>query len=158
LIAEVSAMSKIPYGKSEESDIAMRVIADHIRAVSFSIADGASPSNDGRGYVVRRILRRAVRYGWDKLNLKEPFMYKLVAGLAKSYKDVFPELIEQEKYVSNVIKSEEDAFLRTLGQGIQLLEAMIAGKKIMNGSDDFKLHDSLCFHIDLTNLISSEKG
>jgi alanyl-tRNA synthetase len=158
LIAEVSAMCKIPYGKSEEYNIAMRVIADHIRAVSFSIADGASPSNDGRGYVVRRILRRAVRYGWDKLNLKEPFMYKLVSGLAKSYKDVFPELIEQEKYVSNVIKSEEEGFLRTLGQGIQLFESMISDKDIMSGADAFKLHDTYGFPIDLTSLMAREKG
>lgn len=158
IIDEISAMSGIEYGSSTESDIAMRVIADHIRAVSFSIADGASPSNDGRGYVVRRILRRAVRYGWDKLSLKQPFMNRLVKGLAKSYSDVFPELGQQAQFVSNVIKAEEDAFLRTLGQGIQLFDAMIAGKTSLSGADAFKLHDTYGFPIDLTTLMAREKG
>lgn len=158
IIGEISKMANIEYGVSEDCDIAMRVIADHIRAVSFSIADGASPSNDGRGYVVRRILRRAVRYGWDKLGLKTPFMHKLVQGLATSYKDVFPELAEQQKFVSNVIRAEEDAFLRTLGQGIHLFEQMISGKDSLDGADAFKLHDTYGFPIDLTSLMAREKG
>jgi alanyl-tRNA synthetase len=158
IISEVSKMAGIPYGTKDSSDIAMRVIADHIRAVSFSIADGASPSNDGRGYVVRRILRRAIRYGWDKLSLKQPFMYSLVAGLAESYRDVFPELAHQKQYVINVIRAEEEAFLRTLGQGIQLFESMIQGKPSLDGADAFKLHDTYGFPIDLTSLMAREKG
>jgi alanyl-tRNA synthetase len=158
MLETISKMCGIPYGKKEESDIAMRVIADHIRAVSFSIADGASPSNDGRGYVIRRILRRAVRYGWDKLDLKQPFMHKLVTSLASSFAEVFPELKEQEKFVSNVIKAEEDAFLRTLGQGIQLIDGMIDGKTELSGADAFKLHDTFGFPFDLTSLMAREKG
>lgn len=158
IIGEVSKMAGIPYGTQDSSDIAMRVISDHIRAVSFSIADGASPSNDGRGYVVRRILRRAIRYGWDKLSLKQPFMNKLVAGLAESYRDVFPELVQQQHYVVNVIRAEEEAFLRTLGQGIQLFESMIDGKSSLDGADAFKLHDTYGFPIDLTSLMAREKG
>lgn len=158
IIDEVSTLAGIPYGAQDSSDIAMRVIADHIRAVSFSIADGASPSNDGRGYVVRRILRRAIRYGWDKLSLKQPFMYKLVAGLADSYRHVFPELVQQQQYVVNVIRAEEEAFLRTLGQGIQLFESMIVGKTSLDGADAFKLHDTYGFPIDLTSLMAREKG
>ncbi len=158
IIGEVSKMAGIPYGNQDTSDIAMRVIADHIRAVSFSIADGASPSNDGRGYVVRRILRRAIRYGWDKLSMKQPFMHKLVAGLVDTYRDVFPELIQQQQYVVNVIRAEEEAFLRTLGQGIQLFELMIDGKTALDGADAFKLHDTYGFPIDLTSLMAREKG
>lgn len=158
IINNISKLAGIPYGSADETDIAMRVIADHIRAVSFSVADGASPSNDGRGYVIRRILRRAVRYGWDKLNLKQPFMHKLVPSLADRFADVFPELKQQEKFVSNIIRAEEEAFLRTLGQGIQLFESMISGKKVLSGEDAFKLHDTYGFPIDLTSLMAREKG
>ena len=158
LLDAISEMSGIPYGKDEEKDIAMRVIADHIRAVSFSIADGASPSNDGRGYVVRRILRRAVRYGWDKLDFKKPFMFQLVPVLADQFKDVFPELKGQIKYVQNVIKAEETSFLKTLGQGIDLFEQMTEGEDSVSGEDAFKLHDTYGFPIDLTQLMAREKG
>lgn len=158
LLEAISKMCGIPYGKTEESDIAMRVIADHIRAVSFSIADGASPSNDGRGYVIRRILRRAVRYGWDKLDMKHPFLHKLVSTLASSFADVFPELKDQEKFVGNVIRAEEEAFLRTLGQGIQLFNSMLEGKNELSGTDAFKLHDTYGFPFDLTSLMAREKG
>jgi alanyl-tRNA synthetase len=158
LLDAISEMSGIPYGKDEENDIAMRVIADHIRAVSFSIADGASPSNDGRGYVVRRILRRAVRYGWDKLDFKKPFMFQLVPVLADQFKDVFPELKGQIKYVQNVIKAEETSFLKTLGQGIDLFEQMTEGEDSVSGEDAFKLHDTYGFPIDLTQLMAREKG
>lgn len=158
IINNISRLAGIPYGKSDQTDIAMRVIADHIRAVSFSVADGASPSNDGRGYVIRRILRRAVRYGWDKLGLKEPFMHKLVAPLADRFAGVFPELKQQEKFVSAIIRAEEDAFLKTLGQGIQLFESMIEGQQTLSGADAFKLHDTYGFPIDLTTLMAREKG
>ncbi len=158
LLNEISRLAGKKYGEDEESDIAMRVIADHIRAVSFAIADGASPSNEGRGYVVRRILRRAIRYGWDKLGFKETFFHKLTPVLASQFKEIFPELHEQEAYVVNVIRSEEKSFLKTLGQGIQLFEEMIDGKKVLAGADAFKLHDTYGFPIDLTELMAREKG
>jgi alanyl-tRNA synthetase len=158
IIGAVSGMSGIPYGKADASDIAMRVIADHIRAVSFAIADGAAPSNDGRGYVVRRILRRAIRYGWDKLGLKQPFMHRLVPVLSDTLGDVFPEIRSQADYVARVIRAEEEGFLRTLGQGIQLFTAMAEGKSELSGDDAFKLHDTYGFPIDLTALMAREQG
>jgi alanyl-tRNA synthetase len=158
LLNKISDLARKKYGSNEETDIAMRVIADHIRAVSFAIADGASPSNEGRGYVIRRILRRAVRYGWDKLDFKNPFFHKLVPVLAEQFKGIFPELIEQKDYVENVVRSEEKSFLNTLGQGIHLFEEMISGKNILRGEDVFKLHDTYGFPIDLTELMAREKG
>jgi len=158
LLDAISEMSGRPYGNDQKTDIAMRVIADHIRAVSFSIADGASPSNEGRGFVVRRILRRAVRYGWDRLDFKKPFMFQLVPVLADQFKDVFPELNGQISYVQNVIKAEETSFLKTLGQGIDLFEQMTEGKDSVSGEDAFKLHDTYGFPIDLTQLMAREKG
>lgn len=158
MLNEIGRISGIKYGADKDTDIAMRVIADHIRAVSFSIADGASPGNDGRGYVIRRILRRAIRYGWDRLDLKEPFMHKLVEVLAEQFSGVFPELQAQQRYVERVIAAEETNFLRTLGQGIQLFEQMIEGEKILSGDDAFKLHDTYGFPIDLTRLMAREKG
>lgn len=158
LLEKIGDLAKVTYGQDEQTDIAMRVIADHIRAVSFSIADGASPANDGRGYVIRRILRRAIRYGWDKLGLKEPFFHKLVPTLAEQFKEVFPVLIQQQDYVSNVVRSEEQSFLKTLGQGIELFEAMIEGEDEISGEDAFKLHDTYGFPIDLTKLMARERG
>lgn len=157
LISEIAEKAGVKYGENEEKDIAMRVIADHIRAVAFSIADGASPGNDGRGYVIRRILRRAIRYGWDRLNFETPFMNELVPTLAAQFKDIFPELHAQQKYVINVIKSEEKSFLKTLGQGIQLFNEVIEGKEQISGDDAFKLHDTYGFPIDLTELMAREK-
>ncbi|MFN1836105.1 alanine--tRNA ligase [Balneola sp. MJW-20] len=158
LISEIADMAGISYGDDEQKDIAMRVISDHIRAVTFSIADGASPGNDGRGYVIRRILRRAIRYGWDKLGFKEPFFYKLVDVLAEQFKGVFPEIVAQKDYLKNVIRSEEQSFLKTLGQGIELFNAMIEGKDKVSGDDAFKLHDTYGFPIDLTELMARENG
>ncbi len=158
IIDAVSAKAGIPYGKAEASDIAMRVIADHIRAVAFAIADGAAPGNEGRGYVVRRILRRAVRYGWDKLGLKGPFMHELVAVLSATMGDVFPEIRKNEAYVARVIRAEEEGFLKTLGQGIQLFHQMAEGKDRLSGADAFKLHDTYGFPIDLTSLMAREAG
>lgn len=158
IIGGISDMAGIAYGASDVSDIAMRVIADHIRAVSFAIADGAAPSNDGRGYVVRRILRRAIRYGWDRLGLKEPFMHKLVPVLSSTLGDVFPEIRTHGDYVARVIRAEEDGFLRTLGQGIQLFNAVAEGKSKISGDDAFKLHDTFGFPIDLTSLMARERG
>lgn len=160
IIQEIAGISGKIYGDDEETDIAMRVIADHLRAVSFSIADGASPSNEGRGYVIRRILRRAVRYGWDRLGFSKPFMVSLVPVLANQFKDVFPELEAQIEYVQNVISSEEKSFLKTLGQGIELFNQMVESgeNKKISGDDAFKLHDTYGFPIDLTGLMAREKG
>ncbi|NGP76962.1 alanine--tRNA ligase [Balneolaceae bacterium YR4-1] len=158
LLDKISELAGIDYGDNEQTDIAMRVIADHIRAVSFSIADGASPGNEGRGYVVRRILRRAIRYGWDKLDLKEPFFHKLVPTLAEQFKEVFPVLVKQQDYVINVVRAEEKSFLKTLGQGIELFNEMVEGKDELSGEDAFKLHDTYGFPIDLTQLMARERG
>lgn len=158
LLDEIAGMAGLKYGENEDKDIAMRVIADHIRAVTFSIADGASPGNDGRGYVIRRILRRAIRYGWDVLDFKEPFFYKLVDVLAEQFKEVFPEIDAQKEYIVNVIRSEEKSFLKTLGQGIELFNEMVEGKKKLSGADAFKLHDTYGFPIDLTELMARERG
>lgn len=158
IISEIAKLSGIEYGDEESTDIAMRVIADHIRAVSFSIADGASPSNEGRGYVIRRILRRAVRYGWDRLDLKEPFMNRLVEVLADQFKEIFPVLDAQKEFVKSVILAEEKSFLKTLGQGIELFHEMIKDGNELSGSDAFKLHDTYGFPIDLTELMAREKG
>lgn len=158
LLSKIGELADVSYGEDEETDIAMRVIADHIRAVSFSIADGASPGNDGRGYVIRRILRRAIRYGWDKLDLKKPFFHLLVPTLAEQFKNVFPVLAQQETYVQNVVKSEEQSFLNTLGQGIELFNEMVEGKDRISGEDAFMLHDTFGFPIDLTQLMARERG
>lgn len=158
VLSKIEELSGISYKDDPETDIAMQVIADHIRAVSFSIADGASPDNEGRGFVVRRILRRAIRYGWDKLDLKEPFFHKLVPTLAKQFNDVFPVLADQQEFVMNVIKSEEKSFLNTLGQGIELFTEMAKGKSKISGKDAFKLHDTYGFPIDLTELMAREHG
>ena len=158
LLARIGELSGKKYGQQTETDVAMRVIADHIRAVSFSIADGAAPGNEGRGYVVRRILRRAIRYGWDRLNLKKPFLHTLVPTLAEQFKDVFPVLNANIGYVVNVVKSEEQSFIRTLGQGIELFEEMVEDSDTLSGEDAFKLHDTFGFPIDLTQLMARERG
>ncbi|GAB2587839.1 alanine--tRNA ligase [Spirosoma areae] len=153
---------KYEAGKSM-SDVAMRVIADHIRAVSFAIADGLVPSNAKAGYVIRRILRRAIRYGYSYLNLTEPFMTKLVPTLAMQFADVFPELNAQRDFVATVIREEEIAFLRTLGTGLGRLDQIIGqlttdGKGTIPGDTVFELNDTFGFPADLTALIAREKG
>jgi alanyl-tRNA synthetase len=160
LLDSVSKASGIAYGKDEKTDIAMRVIADHVRAVSFAIADGQLPSNTGAGYVIRRILRRAVRYGFTFLNFKEPFIYKLVAVLADQLKDVFTELDAQRDYVSKVIFEEETSFLRTLEKGlkrIDVIQSELKGKEV-SGEQAFELYDTFGFPFDLTSLIARERG
>jgi len=161
LINEVSKLSNVKYGK-EEDRIPMRVIADHIRALTFAIADGAVPGNDGRGYVLRRILRRAARYG-RKLHLKDPFLYKLVDVLAKTMGDVFPEIKEKKDYVKKVIKAEEESFNATLDRGIELFDNVVKklqkqNIKVIPGEDVFKLYDTFGFPVDLTNVMAREIG
>lgn len=159
LIREIEAISGLDYGKQIKQDIAIRVISDHLRAVAFSIADGQLPSNTGAGYVIRRILRRAVRYGFTFLNLKEPFMYRLLSVLTKQMGAVFPELTAQKQLIENVIKEEESSFLRTLDQGLVLLDRIINTTKGSHVSGDkaFELYDTYGFPVDLTVLILSEK-
>lgn len=160
LIREIEAITKMKYGKLDDIDIAIRVISDHVRAVAFSIADGQLPSNTGAGYVIRRILRRAVRYGFTFLDKKEPFLYRLVDVLTNTMGKAFPELKVQKQLIENVIREEEASFLRTLDQGLLLLDGIIAstdGKEV-SGKRAFELYDTYGFPIDLTALILGEKG
>lgn len=160
IIREIETITNSKYGKDEEINIAIRVIADHIRAVSFSIADGQLPSNTGAGYVIRRILRRAIRYGFTFLNTKEPFMFLLVKVLSDTMGKSFPELKDQQQLIENVVKEEEHSFLKTLDQGLLLLDNIVAENKDkkIDGRKAFELYDTFGFPIDLTALILSERG
>ncbi len=162
-IGRIAQMSGKTYGSDEKCDVAMRVIADHLRAISFSIADGQLPSNVKAGYVIRRILRRAVRYGYTYLGFNEPFICRLVAGLVEQMGGQFPELKAQQHLIERVIEEEEAAFLRTLATGISLLDGVIAqtkeaGKSEISGKEAFVLYDTFGFPIDLTELIAREQG
>ncbi|MDD7559962.1 MAG: alanine--tRNA ligase [Porphyromonas sp.] len=163
LIEEISALTGLAYGQKEETDIAMRVIADHVRTIAFSVTDGQLPSNAKAGYVIRRILRRAVRYAYTFLGQKEPFMYKLLPTLSENMGGHYPELKAQEDIISKVLMQEEQSFLRTLETGIQLLEGHIErlkqeGKTTLEGETVFLLYDTYGFPADLTELILSEQG
>ncbi|MDX1328940.1 MAG: alanine--tRNA ligase, partial [Arenibacter sp.] len=160
IIREIETITNTKYGKDEDINIAIRVIADHIRAVSFSIADGQLPSNTGAGYVIRRILRRAIRYGFTFLNTKEPFMFQLVKVLSETMGKSFPELKDQRQLIENVVKEEEHSFLKTLDQGLLLLDNIVAENKDkkIDGRKAFELYDTFGFPIDLTALILSERG
>ena len=160
LIREIETITATNYRENNDQDIAIRVISDHIRTVAFSIADGQLPSNSGAGYVIRRILRRAVRYGFTFLNQKEPFMYRLVNVLTKRMGDTFPELNTQKQLIQNVIKEEESSFLKTLDQGLVLLERIIntTTGTVVSGEKAFELYDTYGFPVDLTALILQEKG
>ena len=162
-IGRIAQLSGKKYGEDEKCDVAMRVIADHLRAISFSIADGQLPSNVKAGYVIRRILRRAVRYGYTYLGFNEPFICRLVAGLVEQMGGQFPELKSQQTLIERVIEEEEAAFLRTLATGINLLDRVIAetklsGEKRISGKNAFVLYDTFGFPIDLTELIAREQG
>ena len=157
LLNKISSISGIAYGKSEATDIAQRVIADHIRAVAFAIADGQLPSSSGAGYVIRRILRRAIRYGFSYLDLNTPFMFQLVDTLEAQMGEFFPEITTQKSLVMKVIEEEEQSFLRTLAQGLAKLDDFLAeGNKTLDGKRAFELYDTYGFPIDLTELIMRE--
>ena len=163
IIKVIAGMAGTTYGTDKQQEIAMRVIADHIRTIAFAITDGQLPSNAKAGYVIRRILRRAVRYGYTFLDRKEAFMYKLLPVLIETMGDAYPELIAQKTLIEKVIKEEEESFLRTLETGIRLLdkkmeETKAAGKTVLNGVDAFTLYDTYGFPLDLTELILRENG
>ena len=161
MLNRIGQLSGHKYGENAEADVAMRVIADHIRAISFSIADGQLPSNVKAGYVIRRILRRAVRYGYTFLGLQEPFLCQLVQQLVDDMGEAFPEIARQQKLIENVIREEELAFLRTLDRGIKLMDECMAAAgstKVIAGADAFKLYDTYGFPLDLTELIATEHG
>ncbi len=161
MISQISHLTGVEYNADGETGVAMRVIADHIRAISFSIADGQLPSNVKAGYVIRRILRRAVRYAYTFLKMDEPLLCRLVPTLVAQMGDAFPELKSQQQIVEKVIKEEEEAFLRTLDKGIRLIENIIknnAESKMVSGKDAFVLYDTFGFPIDLTELIAKEHG
>ena len=163
LLKKIGQLSGKVYGEDAKVDVAMRVIADHVRTISFSIADSQLPSNAKAGYVIRRILRRAVRYAYTFLDQKQAFMYRIVDTLVECMGDAYPELRTQSDLIKKVIKEEEEAFLRTLETGIKLLEKVIedakaAGKNVVDGKDAFVLYDTYGFHLDLTELIAKENG
>ena len=162
-IGRIAEMSGKKYGEDQKADVAMRVIADHLRAIAFSIADGQLPSNVKAGYVIRRILRRAVRYGYTYLGFTEPTLCRLVPGLVGQMGGQFPELKAQQGLIEKVIEEEESSFLRTLATGINLLDGVISrtkgeGKELISGKDAFELYDTFGFPIDLTELIAREQG
>lgn len=154
----ISQKAGVKYGDDEKTDIAMRVVSDHIRAVSFAIADGQLPSNNKAGYVIRRILRRAVRYAYTFLGFKNPFIHELVPVLAAQFAGVFDELIQQQDFVQTVILEEEVSFLRTLSTGVQRFENYVEDHDVIDGDFAFELYDTYGFPIDLTELLAREKG
>lgn len=160
IIREIETITSTTYGENEEVDIAIRVIADHVRAVAFAIADGQLPSNSGAGYVIRRILRRAVRYGFTFLDKKTAFIHQLVPVLLRQLGEAFPELVKERNLIVNVIREEENSFLRTLDQGLILLDNIIEQNDgvVVSGAKAFELYDTYGFPIDLTALILREKG
>jgi alanyl-tRNA synthetase len=163
MIRTIETLSGFKYAEKEETDIAMRVIADHIRAIAFSIADGQVPANNGAGYVIRRILRRAVRYGYTYLNMREPFLCELSHTLKQEMGGAFPELVSNAQLIEKVIREEESSFFRTLESGIKRMDLILnnlkaANKNIIPGTEVFELYDTYGFPVDLTSLIARENG
>ncbi len=163
ILDKISELTGVKYGTSEKTDIAMRVMADHIRTIAFSITDGQQPSNNKAGYVIRRILRRAVRYNYTFLNGREATLYKIIPTLVATMGKAYPELIAQQELVTNVIKQEEESFLRTLATGINMLDKIMADAKaknqtVVSGKVAFELYDTYGFPLDLTELILKENG
>lgn len=163
IIGAIGKLCGKKYGENGQADIAMRVIADHVRTIAFSITDGQLPSNAKAGYVIRRILRRAVRYGYTFLGQHQAFIYTLIPTLIDTMGDAYPELVSQQTLIEKVIKEEEESFLRTLETGIKLLDKVmedttVSGSKCISGKDAFTLYDTYGFPLDLTELILKEKG
>jgi len=163
LISEIADITGKPYGENEKTDIAHRVIADHLRTIAFSIADGQLPSNNRAGYVIRRILRRAVRYGYTTMGMTQPFIYRLVPVLVRTMGGHYPELLSQKEIISKVIYEEEQSFLKTLGKGLRMIEKKIeelkeTGETMFSGKVAFELYDTYGFPVDLTQLILRENG
>ena len=160
LLDRIAELTGLQYGKNEKTDIAFRVVADHIRAIAFAISDGQLPSNNKAGYVIRRILRRAVRYGFSFLGMKDPFIFQLIEVLSSQFDVVFPDLTAQKDFIAKVVREEENGFLRTLEAGIKKLETYFEGKTTgtISGPDAFELYDTFGFPLDLTSLIASENG
>lgn len=158
-IRETENLSGLRYGTDEKTDVAFRVVADHVRAVAFAIADGQLPSHTGAGYVIRRILRRAIRYGYSYLNFREPFIWKLVKVMAQNMGQTFPELVNQREFIEKVIREEETSFLRTLEKGLSRLAILIENEKTdtLGGAQVFELYDTFGFPVDLTRLIAAEQ-
>ncbi len=161
MIQFIAKSTQKTYGENEKTDIALRVMADHIRAITFTIADGQLPSNNKAGYVIRRILRRAVRYGYTFLDLREPFLYKLIPILAEQFDEVFPEVQAQLEFIQNVVEKEEISFLSTLEKGLNILNGVMEQnsiEKVIDGKTAFELYDTFGFPLDLTDLIARENG
>ncbi len=159
IMKHISELTGIKYGESEKSDISLRVITDHIRSTTFMIGDGVMPSNEGKGYVLRRLLRRAARHG-RLLGMKEPFLYKVCETVIKENESAYPELREKQEFITKLIKVEEENFLNTVEQGMNMLQGIIdrGDVEVLSGEDSFKLHDTFGFPIDLTREILEEKG
>src|SRR5690606_33045448 len=162
-IEVIEKMSGKQYGQDEKTDIAIRVIVDHIRAIAFTIADGQLPSNNKAGYVIRRILRRAVRYGYSFLDFDRPFLYQLMPVLSDTFGEVFPEVKSQEAFIAKVVQEEEASFLRTLDNGLKKLEKIKSdlaeiNENVVSGKVAFELYDTYGFPLDLTSLIARESG
>lgn len=162
IIRKIEEIANETYGKDKEKDVAFKVIADHIRTVSFAIGDGALPSNEGRGYVLRRLLRRAVRYA-KQLGIERPFMYELIATVGETMKEFYPEVSEKESFIQKVVKNEEERFHETLADGLAILSSIIEkaksnGEKVLSGKDVFMLYDTYGFPVDLTEEYAAESG
>jgi alanyl-tRNA synthetase len=163
LVDQVAKMAKIPYKQSERTDVAMKIVADHIRCISFAIADGITPSNEGRGYVIRMLLRRAVRYGKKHLGFQEPFLYQLVSTVRNHYQNPYEELSKRYNHIVETVKLEEKRFLETLERGSKILDETLErlkaeGKSVVSGEDVFKLYDTFGFPVELTHDMAGEEG